>query len=235
VEGFRAARRRRRRAAIVLGILLIAAVGTASIAALVGPGPYRTGTGIFIAVLLSAAAGAGLVMRHQRDPERWLRGAAGEQATAAVLSGLMPRKWVVLHDLAVPGARANIDHLVIGPTGVWLIDSKSSRARVRAGWRSVWLGERRLDPGPTRWEAEVASDRLGVPVSALIVVHGPGLRRRGGRAGGIRVVRPDHLLRRLRRGRRRLTRRDVDDLGRLAAEVLPAAGERRGGRRAARV
>jgi len=32
---------------------------------------------------------------------------------------------VVFHDLAVPGnTSANIDHLVIGPTGVFVIDSK---------------------------------------------------------------------------------------------------------------
>ena len=117
-----------------------------------------------------------------------MRGAAGEQATAEVLAGLANRRWVVLHDRAMPGTRANVDHLVIGPTGVWLIDSKTSRAPVRAGWRSVWLGERRLDSGPTRWEAEVASERLGVEVRALIVIHGTGLPHRGGRAGGVRVV-----------------------------------------------
>jgi Nuclease-related domain len=164
-----------------------------------------------------------MVARRERDPQRWLRGAAGEQATAALLARLPARRWVVLHDRAIPGSRANIDHLVVGPTGVWVIDSKSSRARVRAAWRSVWLGDRRLDSGPTRWEAEVASDRLGVAVRPLIVVHGVGLRRRGGRADGVRVVPAGYLLRRLRRGRRRLGRREVDDLGGWAAEVLPAA------------
>ncbi|MGH8932025.1 MAG: nuclease-related domain-containing protein [Egibacteraceae bacterium] len=34
------------------------------------------------------------------------------------------RGWVVLHDLAIRGSRANIDHLLIGPPGVVVIDSK---------------------------------------------------------------------------------------------------------------
>jgi hypothetical protein len=40
---------------------------------------------------------------------------------------------VVFHDLAVPGSPANVDHLVIGPTGVFVIDSKRWRGRVRQG------------------------------------------------------------------------------------------------------
>jgi Nuclease-related domain len=38
---------------------------------------------------------------------------------------------VVLHDLAVPGSRANIDHLVIKPGGVFVIDSKQYRERLQ--------------------------------------------------------------------------------------------------------
>ncbi len=235
VEGYRGARRWRRRAAVLVVGLFAAAAGAGWVAVFAGGGRYRAVAGILAALLLLGAAGAAGVRRREKDPERWLRGAAGEQATAAVLAGLATRRWVVLHDRAVPGTRANIDHLVIGPTGVWLIDSKTSRAPVRAAWRSVWLGERRLDSGPTRWEAEVVSDRLDVEVRALIVIHGVGLRRRGGRAGGVRVVRPDRLLPRLSWGRRRLRRDEVDDLGRLAAEALPAAGGDRRRRRATSV
>jgi hypothetical protein len=124
----------------------------------------------------------------------------------------------------VPGSRANLDHLVIGRTGVWLIDSKTTRARVRAGWRSVHLGGRRLDTGPTRWEAEVVADRLGTEVRALIVLHAAGLRRRGIRCGGVRVVPPHGLVRRLRRGWRRLPAGQVAELAARADAVFsPAA------------
>jgi Nuclease-related domain len=41
---------------------------------------------------------------------------------------------IVLHDLWVPGARASIDHVVVAPSGVWVVDSTwRSELRVGAG------------------------------------------------------------------------------------------------------
>jgi hypothetical protein len=160
------------------------------------------------------------------DAERWLRGASGEAATARVLAKLPDRRWVVRHDLSVPGSNANIDHLVIGPSGVWCIDTKTTRAEVKAGWLSVRLGGRRLDTRPVRWEAKVVAERLRVPVRPLIVVHGRGLRRRGGRSGRVRVVGPVILLRVLRRGARRgqshLTPDDVALLSTRSEQIFPS-------------
>jgi len=58
---------------------------------------------------LLAAAGLGWVLRFRVSPETsaWRRGAAGERRTARLLGCLEDRGWVVLHDLAVPGSRAN--------------------------------------------------------------------------------------------------------------------------------
>jgi hypothetical protein len=172
-----------------------------------------------VALLATAIA-----TRPKPDPERWLRGAAGERATAAVLDRLPERKWAVMHDVALPGHRANIDHLVIGPTGAWVVDTKTTRAEVRAGWRSVRMGGRKLDPGPTRWEAGMVSELLGVPVRPLIAMHAEGLPPRGGRAGRVRVVPPGSLVRTLRGGRRRLSRRQVLSLAAEAVELFPPAG-----------
>ena len=55
----------------------------------------------------------------------WRQGAEGERRTGAVLAGLEAQGWVVLHDLHWPGRPfANIDHIAIGPAGVFVIDSK---------------------------------------------------------------------------------------------------------------
>jgi Nuclease-related domain len=185
-------------------------------------------------VLASVSAGCLLVgfgvwwlrWGPDRDLQRWRRGAAGERATAAVLAELTARRWAVLHDRRVPGSRANLDHLVIGPSGVWLLDTKTTRAVVRARWRRVHFGKRCLDAGPTKWEAQVVADRLGVAVRPLIVVHGSGLRGRGGRCGGVRVVPPGHLVRCLRRPwhRRRLSNRDAAQLAAEAEGAFPPAG-----------
>jgi hypothetical protein len=170
------------------------------------------------AAILTAAAA--WYLRTEPDTDRWRRGAEAEVATAALLERL-PRRWVVLHDRAVPGSRANIDHLVIASTGVWVIDTKSARAPLRIRRGAVWAGEHPIDTGPAAWEAEVVSDRLDVDATAIVAVHGEGLRRRGKVSGGVRVVPAARLVRRLHRGRRVLTRAEVAELGRQATDVLP--------------
>ena len=71
--------------------------------------------GLVIGALAAMATGWRLRFRPSPDAVAWRRGAAGERRTARLLHPLQRHGWVVLHDLAVPGSRANIDHLVIGP------------------------------------------------------------------------------------------------------------------------
>jgi hypothetical protein len=53
----------------------------------------------------------------------WLKGAIGEQELGAHLDRIFGVR--VLHDRRVPGSRANLDHLVVAPTGVWVVDAKA--------------------------------------------------------------------------------------------------------------
>ncbi|MBV9660324.1 MAG: NERD domain-containing protein [Acidimicrobiales bacterium] len=201
---------------------MVVAVGVGLIAA-GGPGSRLEMVTMAMVVLAVVAPAVLVAGRAGRGIDRWLRGAAAEEATARVLERLPPRKWTVWHDLRVPGSRANIDHVAIGPTGVWLVDTKSTRAPVRATRWSVRFGDRRLDTTATRWEAGVLGDRLGVPTRPIVAVHGPGMRRRGGRAQGVPAVPVDRLLRRLRRGRRRLAGADIEALAGLVEAEFEAA------------
>jgi hypothetical protein len=67
-----------------------------------------------------------------RNVQAWRQGAEGEAATARALAiRLAGSDVIVLHDRRIGGrSRANIDHIAIGPTGVMVIDTKSSRGRV---------------------------------------------------------------------------------------------------------
>lgn len=219
-------RTRRRRAGAALALV----AGAVAAVALGGRPAIALG---LVAAAAVAALGAALA-----DPGRWERGAAGERSTAAELDRLASRRWRVWHDLRVPYSRANIDHLVVGRTGVWVIDTKTTRAAVTAGWRGVRFGGRRFDPAALRWEAEQVGELLAeetggpVPVRRLVVVHGSGLRAKGGRAGGVRVLPPEALVARLRRGRRRLRRGERDRVVAAVEVVLarPMAGQGRGRR-----
>lgn len=57
------------------------------------------------------------------------KAAAGEAAVGVILDDL-PEEFHVIHDLTTP--HGNLDHVVVGPTGVFIIDTKSWRGVVAA-------------------------------------------------------------------------------------------------------
>jgi hypothetical protein len=129
---------------------------------------------------LVAACGVAWALRFytSADTRAWRRGAAGERRTARLLAPLERHGWAVLHDLAIPGSHANIDHLVIGPGGVVVIDSKQYRGRLYLDSNGLlWHGRHLLISSlrKVRWEADQADQVLGVAevqVAAIVAVHG---------------------------------------------------------------
>jgi hypothetical protein len=131
-----------------------------------------------LAGLAAMAAGWGLRFRPSPDAVAWQRGATGERRTARLLSQLERQGWAVLHDLAVPGSRANIDHLVIGPGGVFVIDSKQYRGRLQLDPTGrLWHGRYSLGSAlrAVSFEADQAAQVLpdpGVVVRPIMAIHG---------------------------------------------------------------
>ncbi|HEV8462517.1 MAG TPA: nuclease-related domain-containing protein [Gaiellaceae bacterium] len=75
----------------------------------------------------------GLIHALSEDPQStksWGKGSAGERALGAFLEPLRGRGFGVLHDRLIPGTKANIDHILVGPAGVFVIDAKSYKGRV---------------------------------------------------------------------------------------------------------
>lgn len=60
--------------------------------------------------------------------EQWQQGAFGEQATGKQLEKLEHEEWIVLHDLS--RGNSNVDHVLVGPGGVFVLDSKRTDGRV---------------------------------------------------------------------------------------------------------
>jgi hypothetical protein len=210
-EGRRAERTARRRGLATTGLAFLAAILTAA--------GWATGHWALIGCGLGAAAWAWR-WRPAPDQDRWRRGSEGEAATAVLLARL-PRRFVVLHDRRMPGQRGNIDHLVVGPSGVWVVDSKVRRARLRVHRGRVWAGDHAIDVAPVTAQAARAEEALGVPVAAVVAVHGNGLRRRGKKVDGVLVVPAHRLVRRLRRGRR-LPRTPARALATQAERLFPS-------------
>ncbi len=75
----------------------------------------------------------GLLLAVQGEPEHeqaWARGAEGEEHVARSLAKHLDARVVLLHDRALPDSPANIDHIAVAPSGVWVIDSKRYTGKV---------------------------------------------------------------------------------------------------------
>jgi hypothetical protein len=184
--------------------------------------PYGGLLGLATAALVSRR----LWFRPSEQVAAWRRGAHGERRTAHLLRRLHRDGFVVFHDLAVPGSPANVDHLVIGPSGVFVIDSKQWSGSVYQGrnglaWHDHYPLDRTLET--VRWEARAISRILGTRAAALLCVHGAHVQGGGLEAQGVAIV-PAHLLRSALGDDRVLSGADVDLLTTTARTRLrPAA------------
>ena len=75
---------------------------------------------------------------ERQSTHAWSTGADGERRVGAALERTLGDVGVVLHDRRMPGGWGNIDHLVVAPSGVWVVDAKEYRGRVQrrdvGGW-----------------------------------------------------------------------------------------------------
>jgi hypothetical protein len=65
-----------------------------------------------------------LMYGEPQTTRAWLIGAVGEEIVGGQLDVLSSRGVIALHDRRIPQSRANIDHIAIGPSGVFVIDAK---------------------------------------------------------------------------------------------------------------
>jgi hypothetical protein len=173
---------------------LVAAAGAVSEVLAAQVGLPRAG---LLGLVVAALVGWRLRFRPSDQARTWQRGAQGERRTARLLDRLTRDGFVVFHDLAVPGSPANVDHLVIGPTGVFVIDSKQWTGSVQQGgdglvWHNHYPLDRTLET--VRWEAQVVGRLLGTRIHPLLCVHGAHVQGGGLEAQGVAIV-PGYLLR----------------------------------------
>jgi hypothetical protein len=179
-----------------------------------------------LGLAVAALLGWRLRFRVSEQARTWQRGAQGERRTARLLDRLTRDGYVVFHDLAVPGSPANVDHLVIGPTGLFVIDSKQWTGTVHQGadglaWHNHYRLDRTLET--VRWEAETIGRLLGTRITALLCVHGAHVHGGGLHAQGLAIV-PAHLLRSALGYDRVLSDTDVELLATTAwTSLRPAA------------
>jgi hypothetical protein len=141
---------------------------------------------IVVVVAGWAAWSASKALRKRRD---YLDGRAAERATAQALSPLMSKSCAIYHDVPTPAQKFNLDHVVVGPCAVYMIETKSRRKPAPRGKASAtvgsngdvlefpgWQETKMLDQAraQTRWLSDYLYRKTGerVPVEPVLALPG---------------------------------------------------------------
>ncbi|MUN38801.1 NERD domain-containing protein [Actinomadura sp. NEAU-AAG5] len=213
---------------------------------------WRVGIAVVVGAVLSVALGVRLgiaaavlvvvvdsvrASRKDSSVAAWKKSSAAERRTEKQLKSLQRNGYRVLHARAVPRddegvSDGRIDHLVIGPSGVYAIDSEKWDKRLPVRTQShlkLFHGpfnkKDRLDEA--RWEAEQASriiaGRVGfeVPVQPSVAIYGPSIPWKVMRVRDVDVYAGNRARAYLRRRPKILTDTDVQRIFTAAEEALP--------------
>jgi hypothetical protein len=217
------------------------------LAAAVAVGALVTGPRLAWSNGIAAAAGVALTLRFRPSTatRACREGARGERRTARLLAPLEHEGSVVLHDLALSDPPVtglgrvgqpqppNFDHLAIGASGVFLIDSLHCQEMLRVDTRErLWHRGEPLDGvlealrrGAREVTVALADGQAPVRVQPMLSVHGSALPWLGELpVGGVLVLEAAELPRALRVRRQVLTPDQVAHLAaRARASFQPAA------------
>jgi hypothetical protein len=146
--------------------------------------------------------------------ERRDRGASAEEQVGGLLERMCGREWRVLHDATL--GHGNVDHILIGPGGVFTVETKSHPGPVRVG---------RLH-GATLRQAQaqrrVIESVTGVAVEPLLVFSRAWVDRPLARRKGVRVVPARMLLAHLAKQPQTLSREEIQQAHRRVVSALQA-------------
>lgn len=171
--------------------------------------------------------------RSSSSVPAWRRTSVAERRTEAQLRKLERSGYRTLHARAIPGSEAQIDHLVVGPTGVYAVDSEKwdrrLPVRVQMG-KKLFHGPFDMKPRLTeaKWEASQASELISetfgreVAVVPSLAIYGPPVPWKIMTIRGVDVYQGDRARKWITKRERALTNAEIDRIYDIAAQVLPA-------------
>lgn len=181
----------------------------------------KDGTPVFLRVLDRAVG-------IRTEDRSWVEGAKGERRTAKALARLEKRGWFILHDVTVGSRGANIDHVAIGPPGVFVIDTKYTSKKVEVHADTLKFGGyRRTKYVTAMWhQRDLASARLAaavgfaVPVQPVLCLVTTNPMKIRGKIAGLWICHAEGIVRMLHKADRHpdLTDRQIDAIKQAARE-----------------
>jgi hypothetical protein len=145
---YAAERRDRARVAMLRAAALAVATGVlvgvlGAVAGSSRPLAAEIASGAMVAV---AALSAYRYFRIPAEIEAWRSDARAERRNARSLDRLARAGFTVLHDRCLPDSAGNVDHLVVGPSGAWLVETDTHPGPLRRNQAGLWSGKVPLRP-----------------------------------------------------------------------------------------
>lgn len=144
-----------------IGNRALTTVGLAVLALIVGLWRGLSGLPLTLLALAVIVTVIAVERRYAPRAERWRRGADGEREVGRVLAGLESEGWLALHDVSL--GRGNVDHVLVGPGGIFAIETKSHPGKI---------GVDRVDPHMLKQayaERKLIERITGLETEALLV------------------------------------------------------------------
>lgn len=96
----------------------------------------------------------------------WNQGARGEEIVAKYLEEL-GKDYLIINDIVLPEEKGNIDHIVIGKSGIFIIETKTHKGHISCDsdfWRQEKLGR-----GGTWYEGKIGSPSKQVKRKTIVL------------------------------------------------------------------
>lgn len=174
------------------------------------------------------------VKTHSTIPV-WRKAGSSERQTERQLYRIEAKGYRALHARAIPGTDAQIDHLVVGPTGVFAVDSEKwdRHLPVRAYPNRLFVGpfsrNERIEEAKTEADRarDLLSEELGFTVEVVpaLAIYGPTIPWKILQVRGVDVLTGGRVRKWIRRRQPTFSASDVERIVQAARVVLPLRAE----------
>jgi hypothetical protein len=125
----------------------------------VAPVPVFSVSQLGLLFILLAMAGLVLLAWGNRRLRNYLKGAKGEEWVARELA-FLPSQFAVFHGVRLPGGAYNFDHILVGPGGVFVVETKNWSGSVAFREGKTWVDGKQIKRSPLRQVKGEAAELL---------------------------------------------------------------------------
>ncbi|UCE16253.1 MAG: NERD domain-containing protein [Candidatus Bathyarchaeota archaeon] len=98
--------------------------------------------------------------------ETWGIGAQGEEKVAEYLA-FLNKSYYIINDVVLPGTKGNIDHIVLGPNGIFVIETKNHKGFITCS--GDWWKQRKIGRRGTPYLGNIGSPSKQVKRKAVLL------------------------------------------------------------------